>query len=174
MAFGETEEGEVTTCQGCLRIGDDGPQPGDAPARSHEGRRRRVLPALELGDAERDEMRVEEGTTALQHGEQATVHLRQSALERRPRFARPRGPPSQCQGLPADLVKVALAPSALEGERVGAREQPLEGVGEAAETANRVHRNQKDHPRRSGKPGGNPVENLWNTGDNVALPDCPA
>src|SRR2546428_14088432 len=80
MALREPEEGEVPTCQGCLRVGDDGPQPGDAPARSHQGRRRRVLPALELGDAERDEMRVEEGTTVLQHGRQAPVNLIQCSL----------------------------------------------------------------------------------------------
>src|SRR2546426_3031374 len=63
MALGETEEGEVPTGQGRLRVGHDGAEPGDAPARPHQRRRRRVLPALDLGDAERDEMRVEEGAT---------------------------------------------------------------------------------------------------------------
>src|SRR2546427_9185252 len=45
MTLGESEEGEVTTCQGCPRVGHDGPEPGNAPARPHQRRRRRVLPA---------------------------------------------------------------------------------------------------------------------------------
>ena len=133
-AFGQREKREVAAGQRRPRVADDRAEPGDPPARAHERGRRRMLPTLELGDAEGDHVWVEKGAGALQHRQEAAVHLRERRLQR---FGvRPAG---VGQRFPAELLQVHCLPGGLERRLVRRREQPFQGRGEATQLPQRIH-----------------------------------
>ena len=65
VSLGERQEGEVAPPQRRAGVGDDGPEPRDPPARSHERGGGRVLPPLQLGYAKRHDVRIGEPAAAL-------------------------------------------------------------------------------------------------------------
>src|SRR5262245_19830195 len=81
MTLGEGKKGEVATPERRLRVCDDGAEPGDAPARADQCRRGGMLPALELGLTEGDDVRIEKRSTALECGEQPAIDFGERGLE---------------------------------------------------------------------------------------------
>ena len=134
MALGKRQKGEIAATQGSLRVGDDGAQASDAPARTDERRGSGVLPALELWDAEGDDMRIEKCSAPLQHREQAAIDLGEGRLERlRVRAARER------ERFPADLSQIQLAPCRFQIGGVTRGEETLESRREPTQPPNRIH-----------------------------------
>src|SRR5207249_6349845 len=150
----QREEGEIAPAERRAGVGDDGAQARNPPARADERRRRGVLPALELGDAERREVAIEERPAAIQHREQASIDLVEGPLEGGAgggRSVRRVGAPRERQHLPRHAVEMGRLPDPLERRRVSSGEQPLQSVDEPAETAQRVHLHEAIPASRRGK-----------------------
>ena len=166
MALREREEREIAAAQRSRRIGDDGTQPGHAPARPGERRGGRVLTALQLGNAEGHEMRIEERAAALQHGEEPAVHRVEGGLERR--TVRPSG---ERQRLPREAVEMCGVPRPLEGGGIGSDQEGFESTGKPIQGARRFHLHQATPPPHAGKR--RLSTSIWKTGwkpcGNVAI-----
>src|SRR6266581_4436029 len=134
MTLGEREKREIAAAQGRLGVRDDGSQARHAPARSDERGRRRMLPALQFGHAECDDVRIEKRAAALQRGEQATIDFGERGLE-----CFGVGAARERQGLPAHLTQVQLVPSCFQRGGVPCGEETLECRRKSAQPANRIH-----------------------------------
>src|SRR5207249_7206356 len=175
MLLREAQEREVAASDGCLRVGNDGTEARDAPARPHERRCRRMLPAFELRNAKGHEVAVAKRAAALEHREQPPVYLRERRLDRVPvRPARKR------QRLPGQPVQAERVPHALERCRVASGEQPLQGVSEPTQALDDVHALKLPAPAPMAR--GRLSTPVWKTAwkscdsdaDNVALALRPA
>jgi len=134
VALRQGQEGKVAPSQRRLRVGNDGPQPGDSPARADECSGRGVLPALKLRYAERDEVRIEKRPAPLQQREQPAVDGGEGRLER---FGI--RTPRERERLPTHLPEVQLTPRRFQFGGVARGYESLESRRETTQPLNRIH-----------------------------------
>ena len=89
-----------------------------------------MLPPLELGNPEGRDVRIGERTAALQHREEAAVHLIERGLE-----GLAVRPPRAPERFPGDPVDARRLPRPLEGLGIGRGEQPLERAGKSVQAS---------------------------------------
>jgi branched-chain amino acid transport system substrate-binding protein len=134
VAFREGQKSEVPPAQRRLRVGDHGPKPRDSPTRPDERRGSGMLPALELGDAERDNVRIEKRPAPLQQSEQTAVDRGEGAFERLGiRAARER------ERFPPELSEVQLFPRCFQFGGVTRGDQSLEPRRKTTQPPNCIH-----------------------------------
>src|SRR5262249_37709378 len=117
-----------------LGVRNDGPKARHAPARADERRRRGMLPALELGYAERDDVRLEKSATPFQRREQPAVHLREGRLQRFGVRA-----PGERERFPSHLLQMQLVPDCFQRGGALRGQEPLEPRRKSAQLSNRFH-----------------------------------
>src|SRR5260221_2250119 len=134
MPFGERQKREIAAAQRRLGVGDDGAQTGNAPPCAHECRGCRMLPALELRYAKRDDVRIEERAATLQCGEQLPVDFRERRLERLSV-----GAACERERLPSPLPQVHVTPRCFQRGGVAGGEQSPECRRKSAQPPNGIH-----------------------------------
>ena len=142
VPFRERQEREIPPRQRGPCVGDHGAQSRHPPARADQRRGGRVLPALQLRDAERRHMRmVEKGACPLESGEEPPIDFGDYPLERfgfRPARQRQRFPPQ--------LLEIERRPRGIERARVARAKQSFEGGGEGAQPGADIHRGEVIRP----------------------------
>ena len=121
MSLGEREKREVAAAKRRSSVGDDRPQSGNSPPRADERGGRGMLPPLQLGNAERDDVRIGERATAFQYGKKPAIHLGERGFECFGVSA-----PGERQRFPTDLTEIQVLPHLIQRGGIARGQQTFE------------------------------------------------